>query len=80
MSDVIEVEVNLMASGKRKHNLERDVKKVQGEAQPSTSQSSDEKFDLMMKTMERFIDPYGSRCPSTFSTKSTFQDGGFNKP
>jgi hypothetical protein len=56
MSDAIEVEVNLMASGKIKHNPDRDVKKVQGEAQPSTSQSSDEKFDLMMKTMERFME------------------------
>jgi hypothetical protein len=56
MSDAIEVEVNLMASGKIKHNPDRDVKKVQGEAQPSTSQSSDEKFDLMMKTMERLME------------------------
>jgi hypothetical protein len=32
MSDTIEVEVNLMASGKIKHNLERSVKKVQGES------------------------------------------------
>jgi hypothetical protein len=56
MSDAIEVEVNLMASGKIKHNLDRSVKKVQGEAQPSTSQSSDEKFDLMMKTMERLME------------------------
>jgi hypothetical protein len=56
MSDAIEVEVNLMASGKIKHNPDRDMKKVQGEAQPSTSQSSDENFDLMMKTMERFME------------------------
>jgi hypothetical protein len=56
MSHAIEVEVNLMASGKIKHNPDRDVKKVQREAQPSTSQSSDEKFYLMMKTMERFIE------------------------
>jgi hypothetical protein len=32
MSVEIEVEVNLMASGKIKHNPDRDVKKVQGEA------------------------------------------------
>ena len=37
MSDEIEVEVNLMASGKIKHNPDRDMKNVQGEAQPSTS-------------------------------------------
>jgi hypothetical protein len=45
MNDVIEVEVNLMALGKIKYNSEVDIKKVQGEAQPSTSQSSDVKFD-----------------------------------
>jgi hypothetical protein len=56
MSDTIEVEVNMMASGKIKHNLDRSVKKVQGEAQPSTSQSSNEKFDLMMKTMKRLME------------------------
>jgi hypothetical protein len=56
MSNTIEVEVNLMALGKIKHNLDRSVKKVQGEAQPSMSQSSDEKFDLMMKTMERLME------------------------
>jgi hypothetical protein len=56
MSDAIEVEVNLIASGKIKHNLDRSVKKFQGEAHPSTSQSSDEKFDLMMKTMERLME------------------------
>jgi hypothetical protein len=56
MNDAIEVEVNLMASRKIKYNPETDMKKVQGEAQPSTSQSSDVKFDLMMKTMERFME------------------------
>ena len=45
-----------MASGKIKHNPNRDMKRVQGDAQPSTSQSSDEKLDLMMKNMERFME------------------------
>jgi hypothetical protein len=57
MNDAIEVEVNMMASRKIKHNLDTDMKKVQGEAQPSTSQTSNEKFDLMVKTMERLVDP-----------------------
>jgi aromatic ring-opening dioxygenase catalytic subunit (LigB family) len=56
MRDTIEVEVNLMASGKIKHNFDRNGKNPQGEVQPSTSQSSDEKFDLMMKTMERLME------------------------
>jgi len=55
MSETIEVEVNMMASGKIKHNIDKSVKKVQGEAKPFISQSSDEKFDLMMKTMERLM-------------------------
>jgi hypothetical protein len=37
MSDAIEVEVKLMTSGRIKHNTDKDVKKVQGEAYPSTS-------------------------------------------
>ena len=37
MSDATEVEVNLIASGKIKHHPDRDTKKVQGEAPPSTS-------------------------------------------
>jgi hypothetical protein len=37
MSDAIEVEVNLMASGKIKHTPDRGVKKVQRETQSSTS-------------------------------------------
>jgi hypothetical protein len=56
MNDAIEVEVNLMASGKIKYNPETDMKKAQEEAQPSTSQSSDAKFDLMVKTMEKLVE------------------------
>jgi len=54
MNDATEVEVNMMASRKIKHNIDTDMKKVQGEAQPSTSHSSDEKFDLMVKNIEKF--------------------------
>jgi hypothetical protein len=56
MSDAIEVEVNLMASGKIKGNFDRDMNKVQYKAQPSTSQSSEERFELMMKTMEKLME------------------------
>jgi hypothetical protein len=56
MSDAIEVEVNLMASGKIKYNSDRDINKVQYKEQPSTSQSSDERFQLMMKTVERLME------------------------
>jgi hypothetical protein len=56
MSDAIEVEVNMMASGKIKQRFNRGDKKPQGDAQPSTSRSSDDKFDLMMKTMEKLME------------------------
>jgi hypothetical protein len=45
MSEAIEVEVNLMASGNIKCNSNRDMNKVQDTTQPSTSQSSEERFE-----------------------------------
>jgi hypothetical protein len=56
MNDAIEVEVNLMYSGKIKSNSIREMKNVQDKAQPSTSQSSKEKFEMMMKTMEKLME------------------------
>jgi hypothetical protein len=56
MSDIIEVEVNLMASGKIKQNFNRGRNKPQGYAQPSTSRPSDDKFDLMMKAMKKLME------------------------
>ena len=55
-NDAIEVEVILMASRKVKHKIESEKKKVKEKNQPSTSQSSNAKFDLMLKTMERIVD------------------------
>ena len=51
-NDALEVEANLMASGKMKHRVEVDRRKNKEENQPSTSSSTDAKFDIMMKTME----------------------------
>jgi hypothetical protein len=56
MSDAIEVEVNQTASRKIKYNSDRDINKVQDKAHSSTSQSSEERFQLMMKTMEKLIE------------------------
>jgi hypothetical protein len=56
MTDAIEVEVNLMASGKIKSNSGRDMNKTQDKAQPSTSQTSEERFETMMRTMERMME------------------------
>jgi hypothetical protein len=56
MSDAIEVEVNLVSSGKIKYNSDRDMNKVQDKAQPSISQTSKERFEMMMKTMEKLME------------------------
>jgi hypothetical protein len=56
ISDAIEVEVNLMASRNIKYNFDRDMNKVQDKAQPSTSHSSEERFEMMMKTMEKIME------------------------
>ena len=56
MIDAIEVEVNLMASWKMKANVGRDTNKAQYKAQPSTSQTSEERFETMMINMERMME------------------------
>ena len=55
--DSLEVEENLMASGKMKNRVEEDRRRQ--EHQPSTfapSFTSDFKFEMMMKTMEKRMD------------------------
>ena len=57
--DYLEVEANMMASGKIKHKVETDKRKVREETMPSTSVVSspnDAKFEMMMKTMEILMD------------------------
>jgi tRNA C32,U32 (ribose-2'-O)-methylase TrmJ len=54
--DSIEVEVNLMASGKMKTNVGRDTNIAQDKAQPSTSQTSEERFEAMMRNMEQMME------------------------
>jgi hypothetical protein len=56
MSNTIEVEVNMMVSGKIKQRFNRGDKKPQGDVQPSSSWSLDDKFDLMMKMMEKLME------------------------
>jgi aromatic ring-opening dioxygenase catalytic subunit (LigB family) len=56
MRDAIEVKVNMMASGNIKHRFDRGDKKSQGDAQPSISQYSEDKFDLMLMTMEKLME------------------------
>jgi hypothetical protein len=56
IADAIEFKVNLMASGKIKDNSGKDMDKTQEKAQPSTSQTSEERFEAMMRTMERMME------------------------
>jgi hypothetical protein len=73
MSDTIEVEVNLMASGKIKQNFDINGKKPQGDVHHSTSRSSDEKFYLMMKTMEKMMERISMDNKPTAREKNDFQ-------
>jgi hypothetical protein len=73
MSDTIEVEENLMELGKIKNNVEISVKKVQGEPQPSTSQSSEKQFDLMMKALEILVERMFMENKPPTRDKTNFQ-------
>ena len=53
MNVVIEVEVNMMASGKMKN---KDVDKRKNKEEMSSPSSSDSKFDSIMRTMEKLVD------------------------
>jgi hypothetical protein len=46
---------------------------LQGEAQPSTSQTSDEKFDLMVKTIERLVEKLSLENKPTIKDQADFQ-------
>jgi hypothetical protein len=56
MSDAIEVEVNMMVLGNIKQRFNKGGKKPQGDTQPSNSRPLEDKFDLMMKTMEKMME------------------------
>ena len=53
MNDAIEVEVNMMASGKMKNT---DVDKRKNKEETSSPSSSDSEFDNIMRTMEKLVD------------------------
>ena len=57
-TDALEVEANMMACGKIKPRAEVDRRKGREETHPiaSTSSSSDVKFEMMLKTMEKLMD------------------------
>jgi hypothetical protein len=56
MNDETKVEVNLMAFGKMKQRMETYKKKIKEEYQLSTSQSSNVKLYMMLKTMEKLVE------------------------
>jgi hypothetical protein len=66
MNDSIEVEVNMMASRKIKSNSDRALNKDQDKAQPLTSLTLEERFEMMMKTMEKMMERMSLECkPNT---------------
>lgn len=56
IDDVVEVEANLMVSGKMKGKVEVRTKSRAETCGVSTSQIGDAKFDMMMKTMEKLME------------------------
>ena len=57
--DALEVEENMMASGKIKQKVETDKRKAKEENVPSASaivSSNDVKFEMMLKTMDKSMD------------------------
>jgi hypothetical protein len=56
MRNIIEVDLNLMTSRKIKQIFNKGDNKPYGDMHPSTSRSLDEKFDLMMKMMEKMME------------------------
>ena len=60
MSDVVEVEINIMSSKRGRYRVDpREQKKPKEEPQASTS--SDPKFDTLVKVMERLVDKLSIR-------------------
>ena len=59
IQDALEVEANMMASGKIKQKVETYKRKAREENVPSASvaaSSNDLKFEMMLKTMEKLMD------------------------
>ena len=57
--DALEVESNMMACGKMKHKIETIKRKIREEIVASTSatsSSSDIKFEMILKEMEKIMD------------------------
>jgi hypothetical protein len=81
MNDAIEVEVNLMAPGNIKHEIE--LRKVKEEPQVSTSLStSDAKFDMIMKVMEKSMDKLyvDETLPSREHNEPHIRNPNFRRP
>lgn len=81
MNDAIEVEVNMMTSGKIKQKAE--TKKIKEEPQASTSQSSsDAKFDMMMRTMEKLMERLyvDERPPVREKNEAQIRNPNFRRP
>ena len=54
-TDALEVEANMMASGKMKHK-DIDRRKKEENMSSTSSSTTDIKFEMMLKTMEKLMD------------------------
>ena len=71
MNDAIEVEVNMMASGKMKN---KDINKRKNKEEISSPSSSDSKFDSIMRTMEKLVDRLSLENKQVFSLATGYSD------
>ena len=81
MKDAIEVEVNLMSSGRIKQKIDFERKKVKYEAQSSSSHSLDIRFDNIMKTMEKIMErlAVGDRLVATQQQDPQIRNSNFRR-
>jgi hypothetical protein len=73
MSDTIKIEVKLITSRKIKQSFNIGRKKHQGDAQQSTSRPLDDKFDLMIKMMEKMMEIMSMRNKTIFREQHDLQ-------
>ena len=79
MNDSIEFEVNMMASNKGKYKTK--VRKIKEEQQPSTSENyTNDKFDSMMKVMEKLVYKLTVNERPTQNNESQIRNPNFRKP
>ena len=83
--DALELEANMMASGKIKQKVETYKRKARDENVPSASavvSSNDVKFEMMLKTMEKLMDrvTVGNRPLNREQNEPQIRNPNFKRP